>query len=85
MQVDAAIVKEQGVTFSVVAVKPNVLQSSSAIDEARRSFSNYFPAPIILMAQDLHGTPTYQGRNDIVNFLANLHISQIPWKRYTIN
>lgn len=85
MQIEGAVIKEQGVTFSIVVVKPHVLNSSSEADNIRRSLHGILPSPIILMAQDSRGIPTYQGRKDIVNFLANIHISQIPWKRYTIN
>ena len=84
MQIDGAIIKEQGITFSIVVVKPHVLQNRFAGDEFRRSIQHIFPSPIILMAQDSRGVPTYQGRKDIVNFLANIHPSIIPWKRYTI-
>ncbi len=85
MQIEGAIIKEQGVTFSVVIVKPYVLNSPSEQENIRQSLQNVFPSPIILMAQDSRGVPTYQGRRDIVNFLAKLHISQIPWKKYTVN
>lgn len=85
MQVEGAIIKEQGVTFSIVVVKPHVLHSSSAADDMRSALNGVFPSPIILMAQDSRGIPTYQGRRDIVNFLRNIHISQIPWKRYNVN
>ena len=48
--------------------------------------SDIFPnTPIILMAQDNKGVPTYQGRKDIVNFLVNIDINQIPWKEYTVS
>ena len=81
-----AVIKEQGTTFAVVVVKPSVLQFSSEAEDASRSFSRYFPGvPIILMAQNSRGIPTYLGRRDIVNFLANIHISRIPWKEYTFH
>jgi hypothetical protein len=41
--------------------------------------------PIVLMAQDSKGTPTYFGRPDIVSFLANVFVEQIPWMKYTIS
>lgn len=83
MQFDGALLKEQGVTFAIVVVKPHVLNSTIECDNARRSFSPAFPSvPIILMAQNSRGVPTYQGRTDIVNFLAKVHPSRIPWKRY---
>lgn len=86
MQFEGALLKEQGVTFAIVIVKSQVLNSNSQITTARNSFQPYFPGvPIILMAQDSRGVPTYQGRKDIVQFLSSIHLSQIPWKRYSIN
>ncbi|MFN0290123.1 hypothetical protein [Pedobacter helvus] len=86
MQVEGAVVKEQGVTFAIVVVKSHVLNTSGQCEDARSSFRSIFPGvPIILMAQNNQGTPTYQGRRDIVQFLSRIHVSQIPWKRYTIN
>ena len=31
------------------------------------------------------GIPTYQGRPDIVRFLSNVFIEQIPWQQYTLS
>lgn len=86
MQFDGAVVKEQGVTFAIVVVKPHVIQSNFSADAARRNFSKAFPGlPVILMAQDSRGVPTYQGRKEIVNFLAKVHASRITWKRFSLN
>lgn len=86
MNFEGALIKEQGVTFAVVIVKPFVLNNSFQATQARSSFSSCFPGvPIILMAQDSNGRPTYQGRTDIVRFLASISPSRIPWKRYTYN
>ena len=85
-QIDAAIVKEQGVTFAIAVVKSYILNSPSERERALVSFQGLFPhMPIILMAQDARGIPHYWGRRDIVNFLANVPMSCIPWKRYTVN
>jgi len=86
MRFQGAIIKEQGVTFSIVIVKKYIVDSLHQSEEAISSFTPLFPGmPIVLMAQDARGTPTYRGRKDIVSFLANIHISQIPWKEYTFN
>ena len=86
MQFEGAVIKEQGQTFAIVIVKPHVLDSSSQIADARAGFTGVFRGmPIILMAQDSRGRATYQGRPDIVRFLANISPSRIPWKRYTLN
>jgi hypothetical protein len=84
MQFEGAVIKEQGVTFAIVIVKPYVLNNSTEAQSARSSFSNFFPGlPIILMAQDSSGQPTYLGRPDIVRFLSHISPTRIPWKRYT--
>ena len=84
--IEAALVKEQGVKFAVVVVKRHVIQNQITAKEAITGFSRYFPGnPIVLMAQDSRGLPTYYGRKDIVNFLSGLHMGQLPWKRYSFN
>ena len=86
MQLEGAVIKEQGVTFAIVIVKPYVLNNSGEREDFRTNCSSLFPhMPIILMAQDSRGTPTYHGRTDIVKFLASIDPGRIPWNRYTIN
>ena len=86
MQFEGAVIKEQGITFAIAIVKSNVLDVSSKRQEVRQGFSRFFPGmPIILMAQNGRGIPTYHGRTDIVKFLANVDPRRIPWKRYTAN
>lgn len=86
MNFDGALIKEQGVSFAIIVVKPLILNSSSEIAKARKFFSTYFSGiPIVLMAQDNSGIPTFQGRSDIVDFLSNISIARIPWKTYSIN
>ena len=83
MGFDGAIIKEQGVTFAIAVVKPFVLTSPSR-EKIRASFVPVFGnIPIILMAQNSRGIPTYNGRRDIVHFLANINPARIPWKHFT--
>lgn len=85
MQIEGAIVKEQGVTFAVVIVKRHVLDNKMEADEAIMAFRPAFPGiPLILMAQDSSGVPTYYGRPDIARFMAGVPLSAVPWKKYTI-
>jgi len=86
MQIEAALVNEQGQSFAVVVVKSSVQAGGDqALQKAARSFSPVFPGvPIVLMWQDARGVPTYWGRPDIVRFLANLHPGQIPWRRWSV-
>jgi hypothetical protein len=86
MKIQGALIKEQGVTFAIVVVKKSVLDNRSNASSIVRSFQPVFPGvPIILMAQNHRGTPTYLGRRDIVNFLANIPMNAIPWQEYTVN
>lgn len=86
MKVQGAVIKEHRTTFAIVVVKRHIVDSRSQSEEAIVSFAQLFPGmPIVLMAQDMRGVPKYRGRRDIVNFLANVHPSRIPWKEYTFH
>ncbi len=86
MQIEGAVIREQGVTFAIVIVKNDVLQSSNKAQSAVASFMPVFPGmPIVLMSQDHRGVPTYYGRQDISCFMASVPVGAIPWKRYTVS
>lgn len=85
MRVQGAIIREQGQTFAVVVVRPHVLQNSFEADNAIRSLTPVFRVPVVLMAQNGHGHPTYYGRNDIARFMSNVPLSAIPWKEFSLN
>ena len=79
-----AVILEQGVTFAIVLVKRSATATQHTANETRAAFQPYFPQlPIVLATQDARGRFEYQGRRDLVRFLAALHPSQIPWKDYT--
>jgi hypothetical protein len=82
---DGAVIEEQGVTFGVAIVKPHVLNSSTERDEAVAAFEGLFGVPTILMAQDSHGTPTYFGRTDLVDFMAGVPVEAVPWAEYEVS
>lgn len=85
MKFQGATIKEQGVDFAIVIVKEFVLRNSSKADEMIRTFQPTFPGiPVVLMAQDSRGVPSYYGRKDIANFMANVPIQAVHWKEYTI-
>lgn len=86
IKIQGAVIKEQGVTFAITVVKKNILDSQSQCQQTTNSFRSLFPGmPIVLMAQDSRGTPSYRGRKDIVNFLSRINPGRIPWKEYTFN
>ena len=82
MEFTAAVVKEQRVTFAVVLVKSSAANPSNR-DATQREAGRLFPGlPIILCSQNGNGTPSYYGRRDIVQFLANVSMDRLPWKKY---
>ncbi|RJF93326.1 hypothetical protein D3876_02965 [Sphingomonas cavernae] len=85
MRVQGAMIREQGQSFAIVIVKPHVVQNRSAAADAIRSFAPVFGVPVVLMAQDGRGRPTYYGRPDIARFLSSVPLRNIPWREYTIN
>ena len=86
MKFQGAVIKEQGVTFAVVIVKERVLDNKTEANKTIQSFQPIFPGiPIVIMAQNSRGIPTYYGRTDISQFMANVPIHSVPWKEYSIN
>ena len=85
MKFQGSLIKEQGITFCIIIVKPHVLNNSVEREQMQQFGIQVFGMiPIVLMAQNSRGIPTYYGRTDIVNFLRNVHPSRIPWKEYTV-
>ena len=85
MVVHGAVIIEQGVTFAIVVVKPEVTQYTVRATRFRQAIRPYFPnMPIILMSHDKEGKPHYYGRKDVVEFLREIPLDRIPWKTYHI-
>ncbi len=86
MKFQGAVIKEQGVTFGIIIVKPYVLQNQKERESVVLLGKKAFGAiPIVLMAQNSRGVPTYWGRTDIVKFLSKIPMECIPWREYTFS
>lgn len=86
MKFQGAVIKEQGVTFAIVIVKKHIVDNRLKADRTIRSLQPIFPGlPIVLMAQNSRGVPSYYGRPDVARFLANTPLQDIPWKEYTVS
>jgi hypothetical protein len=86
MKFQGALIREQSVDFAVVIVKKHVIDNRLEADRAIVSFRPLFPGvPVVLMAQDGGGVPTYYGRDDIVRFMAEVPLEAVPWREYTVN
>jgi hypothetical protein len=86
MRFQGAVIREQGQTFAVVVVQRQIIDNRSMTADAIAGFGPVFPGlPVVLMAQDGSGRPTYYGRQDISRFLASVPMRAIPWREYTLN
>jgi hypothetical protein len=84
MTVDGAIIKEQGVTFGVIVVKPHALNDAAGRDDLVHKASHLFGGlPTILMAQSGRQA-RYYGRPDLVRFMRTVPLTAVPWKRYRL-
>lgn len=83
MRFNAAVIRDWGVTFAVVIVKPQVLRSTHEATKAQVAFAPAFrELPIVLMAQDSAGVPIFHGRQDLVALMSNMQMAAIRWREY---
>jgi hypothetical protein len=84
VRIQGAVIQEQGQTFAVVVVKPQIVQNQPNAEDAIRDLFPVFGVPVVLMAQDGAGRPTYYGRPDIAQFMSKVPLGAIPWREYTV-
>ena len=85
MEIEGAIVNVQGMTFALVMVEELVLDSETEREQAIYLIESLFAGlPIVLMAQDVHGSPRYWGRLDIVRLAQGLKSEEIVWQHYDV-
>lgn len=85
MQVSGCIIAEQGFTFAIIVVDNTVLNSTVEKEHMQQAGKKIFGnMPIILMAQDSNGTPSFFGKPEIVKTLAKIKPSKLPLKQYNV-
>lgn len=84
MRFHAAVIRDWGVKFAVVIVQPQLLRSPNEATKAQIAFAPAFPGvPIVLMAQDSAGIPSFHGRKDLVALAHDIQLDAIPWQEYS--
>lgn len=76
-----ALVREQGIEFAVVCVRDSVINDPSQRDQLVRAWTFELVRPAVLLGERQH---RLYGRDDIVRFLSNVHLSQLPWRQMTL-
>jgi hypothetical protein len=85
MQCYGAVIRDHGVNFAVVIVKPGVLRTPQEAVKAQVAFAPAFRGmPVVLMAQDEKGVPSFHGRQDLVGFLREVNLDYVKWRVYTL-
>lgn len=85
MEINAAVVRQDELTFVVIIIKREVLENSFLKKQARDIFRRYFPLyPIVLMAQDERYNAVFDGPAEIVDYLSEIDVQMLPWSTYTI-
>ena len=75
-----ARIKERGVNCAVVIVPSTLITDEIEADRMITAFQNQVhQGAVVLMAQDLQGTPTFYGRAEVVRFLERTGVSKIEW------
>ena len=79
-----AVIKEQGVTFAVMVVKPHVLNSPSEREKVIAALTIQMRMPVVLAASKGNGIE-YWGQPDLSNFMATVPPHLIPWQEITFS
>lgn len=77
-----ALIREQGVNFAVATVKDHVISDRHEADRVVSALSLRLGQPVVLLGANHYGM---YGRRDIVNFLQNVHPSQMSWRRIDLH
>ena len=86
MQFEAAVMDAEGTTFAVVIVKRDVISNSHEANSIIAAIEKVLEGkPVVLMAQDSEGAPTYYGRDDIAGFMTTVPVDSIPWQKFSLH
>ncbi len=86
MKVQGAAISLEGVNFAVVTVGMDLVKNPGEADMAIETIQPAFGGvPVVLMAQNEEGSPTYYGDEDLVRSLADVPIDKMPWKEYSVD
>ena len=84
MKFQGAVIKEQGISFAIVAVRMTTMQNPDQREKTVALYTGIFQGiPVVLTAKDFKGALKYFGRSDIVAYLSKIKPGSIPWKEYT--
>lgn len=80
---EAALVREQNVNFAVVVVKDHVIDNQTESSKMISLMARTMRCPLVVLMGETNRR-LRGNRQDVVRFVANLHPSQLPWKKWTV-
>lgn len=85
MKILAAAISLRGINFVVVVAPMSLVSSPGEADMAIEDLQPYFGGvPVVLMAQNDEGLPSYYGDSQLVDMLAAIPIDKMPWQEYPV-
>lgn len=66
----------------VVSVRARIFDDPYECDLVRLAIEARYRIPVVLMAQDDRGTPSFKGRVAHVAALRRVAVTDLPWRRY---
>ena len=79
----AALVTEQNVTFAVALMKDHVLNNPSLADEQIQAVALALGCPLVVLMGE-RNNKLRGNRRDVVDFVASIHPSRLPWRKYNL-
>ncbi len=80
----AALVRKQGVTFAVALAKDHVISNPTKASQLIATVMQIVGCSLVVLmgerSRKLRGN-----RRDVVDFVASVHPSRLPWRKYTLS
>lgn len=82
-QLHAALVREQNVTFAVAMMKDHVLNNPSTADQQIQAVAAALGCSLVVLMGE-RNRKLRGNRKDVVDFVARIDPSRLPWRKYTV-
>lgn len=82
-QLHAALVREQNVTFAVAMMKDHVLNNPSTADHQIQAVAAALGCSLVVLMGE-RNRKLRGNRKDVVDFVARIDPSRLPWRKYTV-
>ena len=82
-QLQAAVVREQNITFAVAMMKDHVLNNPSTADQQIQAVASALGCSLVVLMGEKN-RKLRGNRKDVVDFVSRIDPARLPWKTWTI-